>query len=104
MATALTITPGRRLDGSAVLTLIGEIDMSNIDVLATALDSTNGPVLLDLAAVDYLDSAAVTVLFGHAERIEITANPLLIPALTYCGLADLAPIRPADSETPDSPV
>ncbi|MEV0039183.1 STAS domain-containing protein [Streptomyces sp. NPDC050804] len=93
MTTPLTLTPGRRPDGTALLTAVGEIDMSNTDVLAAALDSTTGPLVLDLTGVEYLDSAGLSVLFPHADRIELIANPLLEPVLTISGLAGLTTIH-----------
>ncbi|MFE4173392.1 STAS domain-containing protein [Streptomyces sp. NPDC056909] len=93
MTTPLTLTPGRRPDGTALLTAVGEIDMSNTDVLAAALDSTAGPLVLDLTGVEYLDSAGLSVLFPHADRIELIANPLLEPVLTISGLAGLTTIH-----------
>ncbi|MFF4345311.1 STAS domain-containing protein [Kitasatospora sp. NPDC001540] len=92
MTTLLTLTPGRRPDGTPVLTAIGEIDMSNTHDLAAALEGTAGPVVLDLTAVEYLDSAGLSVLFSHADRIELVANPLLAPILSVSGLADLAAV------------
>jgi len=61
-------------DGSTVLTATGEIDQSNADTFAVALaDATvapgDGPVTVDLTAVEYLDSAALAALFSHAGRI-----------------------------------
>ncbi|MGK5447872.1 STAS domain-containing protein [Streptomyces radiopugnans] len=103
MATPLTLTPGRRPDGTALLTVAGEVDMSNTDVLAAALDSTAGRLVLDLTAVDYLDSAGLSVLFSHADRIELIANPLLIPVLTVSGLADLTTIHTPEPGTPPAP-
>ncbi|RAJ38385.1 anti-anti-sigma factor [Kitasatospora sp. SolWspMP-SS2h] len=89
MTTPLTLTPGRRPDGTAVLTAVGEIDMSNTADLADALDRIQGPLVLDLSAVEYLDSAGLSVLFRHADRIELVANPLLDPILAISGLADV---------------
>ncbi|MEW1906149.1 STAS domain-containing protein [Streptomyces sp. NPDC086147] len=89
MTTPLTLTPGRRPDGTAVLTVVGEIDMSNTHSLAAALDDTPGPLVLDLTDVEYLDSAGLSVLFSHADRLELVAGPLLDPVLTISGLTGL---------------
>lgn len=89
MTTPLTLTPGRRPDGTAVLTVVGEIDMSNTESLAAALDNAPGPLVLDLSEVEYLDSAGLSVLFSHADRLELIAGPLLTPVLTISGLTDL---------------
>ncbi|MGW5266558.1 STAS domain-containing protein [Microbispora sp. NPDC004025] len=98
MTTPLTLTPGHGPDGAALLTVAGEIDMSNTDTLAAALDRTPGPVVLDLTLVEYLDSAGLSVLFAHADRITLIANPLLSPVLTISGLADLATVRDGDPD------
>lgn len=75
MTTPLTLTPGRCADGRPRLAAVGEIDMSNIGVLAQALDDTPGPLVLDLTEVEYLDSAGLSVLFAHADRLEVIASP-----------------------------
>ncbi|PRH78033.1 anti-anti-sigma factor [Streptomyces solincola] len=93
MTTPLTLTAGTRPDGTAVLKAAGEIDMSNTDALADALDTTPGHLVVDLTAVEYLDSAGLSVLFAHADRIELIAPALLAPVLTTSGLADLAPVH-----------
>ncbi|QIQ06086.1 STAS domain-containing protein [Streptomyces liangshanensis] len=95
MTTPLTLTPGRRPDGTALLTAVGEIDLSNTDVLASALDGTSGLLVLDLTGVEYLDSAGLSVLFPHADRIELIATPLLKPVLAISGLADITTIHDA---------
>ncbi|MFF8828602.1 STAS domain-containing protein [Streptomyces sp. NPDC015131] len=91
--TPLTLTPGRRADGTTLLTAVGEIDMSNTDALAEALDSASGPVVLDLTGVEYLDSAGLNVLFSHADRLELIATALLAPVLTISGLAELTTVE-----------
>ncbi|MGX7826401.1 STAS domain-containing protein [Actinokineospora sp. 24-640] len=102
MTTSLTLTPGRRSDGTALLTVAGEIDMSNSETFADALVATNGPLVIDLTSVEYLDSAGLTVLFTHADRIELIAPPLLSPVLTISGLSDLVTIHNANPN-PDNP-
>ncbi|WP_394427965.1 STAS domain-containing protein [Streptomyces sp. SGAir0957] len=89
MTTPLTLTPGRRPDGTAALTAVGEIDMSNAGELAAALAGTSGALVLDLSGVEYLDSAGLSVLFPHADRIQLIANSLLAPVLAISGLSDL---------------
>ncbi|KOU68353.1 STAS domain-containing protein [Streptomyces sp. NPDC060334] len=93
MTTPLTLTPGRRPDGTALLTAVGEIDMSNTRELAAALAGTDGPLVLDLTGVEYLDSAGLSVLFPHADRIELIAGPLLEPVLTISGLTELTTVH-----------
>lgn len=95
MTTPLALTPSRRPDGVTVLTAVGEIDMSNTGILAAALEREPGPgrVVVDLTGVEYLDSAGLSVLFSHADRIELIATDLLGPVLTISGLADLATVH-----------
>jgi anti-anti-sigma factor len=97
MATPLTVDTNRRNDGTLIVTAIGEIDLSNIDVFSRALDnaaSSGGTLTVDLGAVEYLYSGAINALFTHADRIElILANPFLIPALTVSGLTELATVE-----------
>ncbi|WP_299535875.1 STAS domain-containing protein [uncultured Streptomyces sp.] len=95
MTTPLTLATRTLPDGRTLLEAVGEIDMSNSDALASALEATTGPLVIDLMAVEYLDSAGLSVLFGHAERLEILAGPLLAPVLTISGLAGLTTTRGA---------
>ncbi|MEU4570253.1 STAS domain-containing protein [Micromonospora sp. NPDC023956] len=93
MSTTLTLATSRRPDGTPVLAAAGEVDMSNADdfaaALAEAVATTSGPLVVDLTALEYLDSAGLAVLFPHVERIHLLTGPLLAPVLTIAGLADL---------------
>ncbi|GGX91899.1 STAS domain-containing protein [Streptomyces fructofermentans] len=104
MPTPLLVTRGERPDGTPLLAVAGEIDMSNSDKLSEALVGTLGPLVLDLTAVDYLDSAGLNVLFAHVDRLELIATPLLEPVLTISGLARLTTVHSAqpDSTQPES--
>ncbi|GGP64819.1 STAS domain-containing protein [Saccharothrix coeruleofusca] len=93
MTTPLTLTPGSRPDGTAVLKVVGEIDMSNIAAFAAALEDVPGRVVVDLTGVDYLDSAGLSVLFTHADHVELLASPLLAPVITISGLAEVTTVR-----------
>jgi anti-anti-sigma factor len=61
------------IDNVVVARLQGEVDMSNADDLGAAITarvSTDAlGLVLDLAAVDYLDSAGIHVLFDLRERL-----------------------------------
>ncbi|UCM91625.1 STAS domain-containing protein [Streptomyces marincola] len=103
MTTPLTLTPGRRPDGTHHLAVTGEIDMSNAGLLTAALEETTGPLVLDLTAVEYLDSAGLSVLFAHADRMEVVATPLLGPVLTVSGLVDLVTVHGLDAGEPPLP-
>ncbi len=103
MTTPLTLTPGRRPDGTALLTAVGEVDMSNSAVLAAALeDPVRRPLVLDLTAVEYLDSAGLSVLFAHADHVTLVAAPLLTPVLAISGLTELTTVHEAPLDAPPS--
>lgn len=100
MITPLTLTPGRRPDGTPVLAAAGEIDVGNADAFAAALGeavaaAVGAALFVDLTAVEYIDSAGLAALFAHADRIQLVASPLLTTVLTVCGLADLTTIHSA---------
>ena len=97
MTTPLTLSASRRPDGSQTLTADGEIDMSNASQLGDALEQAGtGLVVVDLTAVEYLDTAGLAELFPHADAIEIVVTSLLTPVLTISGLAAMTTIRQAD--------
>jgi anti-anti-sigma factor len=100
MATPLTVTTGRRGDDVVVLTVTGEIDLSNVEAFAGALDSAapsreSTSVTVDLSGVEYLDSGAISVLFANADRIHVIANPILMPVLKISGFTDVASVESA---------
>ena len=97
MATPLSVSTGLRDDGTVVVSATGELDMSNVDALSAAIaeamtpTSQDGGVLtIDLTGVEYLDSAAINALYGHADRTHLIVNPILMPVLTVSGLTDVA--------------
>ena len=93
MATPLELSTPAGADGIPVVTVAGEIDMSNADrfrdALALAAAADGGAFVVDLTGVEYLDSAGVHALFAHASRIRLIAGPLLEPVLTISGLAGI---------------
>ena len=100
MATPLTINTDDHEGGSTVLTVTGEIDLSNVDTFAAALDEAmaardGATVILDLSGAEYLDSGGINVLFAHADHIHLIANPILMPVLNISGLTDVASVESA---------
>jgi len=100
MATPVNIRTGVRDDGSAVLNVSGELDMSNVESFNTAIAdamapaSRDGGVLtIDLTGVEYVDSAAIEVLFGHASRIRLIVNSILMPVLKISGLTNVTSVE-----------
>lgn len=102
MTTPLTLDTARGSDGKFVLVVEGEIDLSNIDAFnqalagaATEATGSEGALLVDISAVEYLDSAAISALAAHADRIELLANPILMSVLRISGLSELTKVEPA---------
>jgi anti-sigma B factor antagonist len=99
MTAPLSLSTHQRADGRWVLSVAGEVDMSNAGTLADALTRArdgDGPLIVDLSAVQYLDSAGLTALFANASRLELIASPLLAPVLTVSGLTGLATVHGLD--------
>lgn len=102
MTTSLTLGISRRPDASLVLTAEGEIDLSNLEEFTAALSDgvaeavRGGEILtVDLAAVEYLDSAGINALCARAENIFLIAHPLLMSTLKISGLVELIRVVPA---------
>jgi anti-anti-sigma factor len=100
MSTPLTLDTTHADDGKLVVCAAGEIDQTNIDLFSQALATaaarsaaSGGPITVDLSAVEYLDSAAINVLYANAEHIEVIAHPRLTRILTVSGVSELVSIR-----------
>lgn len=93
MATPLTITTTRDRGGPVTLRVAGEIDMSNAAVLDSAIQAQRGRLVVDLAETEYLDSAGLSVLFTHADRLEVVVPELLAPVVAIAGLGAVAVVR-----------
>ena len=71
----------RRLDGTVVLTLRGELDLVNAETVAARLDAlgTAGePVLLDLDVLDFMDSSGLRVVLNAAEASDASGWPFSV--------------------------
>ena len=99
MSAELSLSYSHRPDGAPVLCVSGEIDRGNsaeLDAAVTSvLDRAVGRLTVDLSHVAYLDSAGLSILFAHADQIEIVTPPLLAPVLAISGLGQVTPIRAA---------
>jgi anti-sigma B factor antagonist len=98
MATPLELSTRRDPDGTSVVTVVGEIDMSNAGQFRDALGRAapeGGRFVVDLTGVGYLDSAGINALFAHFSRIKLIASPLLVPVLTISGLSDITAVPEA---------
>jgi anti-sigma B factor antagonist len=69
-----------RANGVLVARLTGELDMSNAEDIGSAvLEATSNDavgVILDLSAVEYLDSAGIYVVFGMRSRLRARGQSL----------------------------
>lgn len=97
LTTALTLVASAGDDGARILTVTGEVDMSNAAELGAALDRelAGGTTLtVDLAGVTYLDSAGIAVLFGRATAhdLRLSAPRLLDRVLRVSGLTQVAKV------------
>jgi anti-sigma B factor antagonist len=100
MTTELNLTTGPGPDGAVVLAASGEIDMSNAETFAGALTpavagAAGARLVVDITAVQYLDSAGLAALFAQADHIELRTGPLLAPLLEISGLSDLTTVHRA---------
>ena len=108
MSTPLKVDTLRRNDGRLVLIARGEVDLSNIAefnealIAATSEAAGSGETLIvDLSALEYLDSAAVNALCARAEDIHVVAHPLLMSIFTISGFTELAIVEPASTAAED---
>lgn len=66
-------------DGVAVLTVTGEIDLTNADSLEQAVDGTaSRAVVLDLTEVAYLDSSGIRAIDRSRRRLVAEDRALLV--------------------------
>jgi anti-anti-sigma factor len=102
MTTPLTLDTNRSEGGMTVLLAEGEIDQSNIDTFKEALTAaaetaSSGELInVDLSAVEYLDSAAINVLFANADHIQLVVNPLVKRILHVSGVTEVANVEVRD--------
>lgn len=97
MTSALTLVAAAGDDGARILTVTGEIDMSNAADFGTALDrelAAGTAVTVDCTGVTYLDSAGIAVLFDRAgaHALRLVAPPLLERVLRVSGLPQVADV------------
>ncbi|MCX8565206.1 STAS domain-containing protein [Mycolicibacterium mucogenicum] len=110
MATPLTLDSAYRDDGTFVLVVAGEIDMSNVEAFSEGLTAaiaecggSGDNLTVDLSAVKYLDSTAISALFSRAGRIDIVAHPHLMGVFRVSGLTELVSIEAASLSTESGP-
>ncbi|MFB1299533.1 STAS domain-containing protein [Mycobacterium sp. pW049] len=104
MPTPLNLRTTRRGDRTE-LVAAGEIDLSNVGEFKSAMDAATAetrrgavPLVVDLAEVEYVDSAAINVLSAGADEIhKLIVHPLLMTTFTVSGLTELIAIEAASA-------
>jgi anti-anti-sigma factor len=75
------------VEGVAVLRVAGDLDVATVDLVQERLVEAQAPgragLVLDLAAVGFLDSAGVHLLFGLVRRGEGARVAFLVPPGTH---------------------
>ena len=95
MTTPLKLSTRQDGNGTTVLTVTGEIDMSNAAGFRDALSQAGAggaDFVVDLTGVDYLDSAGLTALLPYAPRIRVIATAVLAPVLSVSGLDSITTV------------
>ena len=95
MTTPLKLSLQGDGNGAAVLSAVGEIDMSNAPGFRDALSQAGAKgaaFTVDLTGVDYLDSAGLTALLPYASRIRVIATAVLAPVLSVSGLDSITTV------------
>jgi anti-anti-sigma factor len=77
----LALARASEREGTIVVTITGEIDLSNIDGIREIIDvqpNTGDGLVVDLAGVEYLDSTALSLLHDLALRLRQRAQQLVV--------------------------
>jgi anti-sigma B factor antagonist len=100
MGDELAVESTTNPDGSATLTVAGEIDLASAPRFRQALDdaaNTHSAIEIDLRDVTYFDSAGVDALFTYAtkHRIKLTIgdNRTLAAVIKVSGLDQVVTLR-----------
>jgi anti-anti-sigma factor len=105
MSEALATVEVRQEGGTAVVTVKGEVDLSNVNELEAQIEEAiqgAGSVVLDLESVEYMDSRGVRLVHALSRRLRSHAVDfrVLAPADSIAGevlrLTNLAGLEPDD--------
>ncbi len=84
----------RGADGRLLLTLGGALDLASVAEIAAELDALEpcAEIVMDLAAVEFIDSSGIALLIRMANRAEhvhsVGARPLVRRTIEVLGLAE----------------
>jgi anti-sigma B factor antagonist len=104
----MTVTRTER-DGSVIVRMVGELDMTTVNLASTALDEVAGPrrtVVIDLTEIRFFASAGLNLLLQlHKDAVQrqmdvrlATEQRAVLRPLALMGLADLFPIHASVDE------
>lgn len=104
MPTQLNLRTARSGDRTELIAA-GEIDLSNIGEFRSAMHAATAEasqgtaqLIVDLAEVEYVDSAAINVLSAGADDIhKLIVHPLLMTTFAVSGLTELITIEAASA-------
>jgi anti-anti-sigma factor len=99
----------QRRDGSAVVAVSGELDIVSsrqLDEYLRQARTEHDRIVLDLAAVDFMDTSSLAVIVGHWKQVVATGGTLALAGPRYrytktlwiTGLADRLPLYPGVAE------
>lgn len=100
----LRVTVGRDPDGTPVITLAGELDLTGADAAERAFTelaaSDGATVVVDMSELSFMDSTGLTVLLlavrrGHAVRLRRPTR-IVRQLIASTGLETLLPIEPIE--------
>lgn len=89
--------------GNGVFELAGRLDAAQVDAAEAALDGASGEVTLDLASLDYIASAGISVVLALFKRLHseggrlrlIRPTPHVRNVFRYAGLDQILTIEDA---------
>jgi anti-sigma B factor antagonist len=73
-------------DNCVVVTVGGDLDIVTspaLDACLTQARADSGRVILDLSAVDFMDTSALAVIVGHWKKLEASGGSLALAGARY---------------------
>ena len=98
-AAAVAINTRSDADGVPVVSVSGEVDVSNVDVLKASVASVTASqperIIFDLSDLSYIDSAGIAVLLSAATECAVRLrdpSPAVRRVVELTGLTDVLPV------------
>jgi anti-sigma B factor antagonist len=70
----------QRIDATSVVFVAGELDISSVGELASALEPMDGPLIVDLGGVSFMDSSGIRTIVVARKRLQKDGRSLLLRA------------------------